>query len=134
MASYKKEENTKKQKILVVDDEAAVRRILTMRLAMAGYEVVSAADGEEALEMFASETPDLMVLDVMLPRLTGFEVLKWIRAHERLAKTPVLILTAKGQEPDRLTAQSLGVDEFITKPFSNQEVVACVERLTTSGA
>ena len=121
-------------KVVIVEDEPNIVESLTFILESAGNEVVSVMDGESALSLLETANADVVVLDVMLPRLTGFEVLKWIRAHERLAKTPVLILTAKGQEPDRLTAQSLGVDEFITKPFSNQEVVACVERLTTSGA
>ena len=128
MASYKKEENTKKHKILVVDDEAAVRRILTMRLSMAGYEVVSAADGEEALEMFASETPDLMVLDVMLPKLDGYGVCRTLR---KTSNIPIIMLSALGTIADRIAGLDIGADDYLAKPFSPKELearIACILR------
>ncbi len=134
MASYKKEESAKKHKILVVDDEAAVRRILTMRLSMAGYEVISAADGEEALEIFASETPDLMVLDVMLPKLDGYGVCRTLR---KTSNIPIIMLSALGTIADRIAGLDIGADDYLAKPFSPKELearIACILRRVAMGS
>lgn len=128
MATYRKEESSKKQKILVVDDEAAVRRILTMRLSMAGYEVVVAADGEEALERCEAEAPDLVVLDVMLPKLDGYGV---CRALRKDSTVPIIMLSALGTIADRIAGLDLGADDYIAKPFSPKELearIACILR------
>jgi two-component system, OmpR family, response regulator RpaB len=128
MATYRKEESSKKQKILVVDDEAAVRRILTMRLSMAGYEVVVASDGEEALDLCESEAPDLVVLDVMLPKLDGYGV---CRALRKDSTVPIIMLSALGTIADRIAGLDLGADDYIAKPFSPKELearIACILR------
>lgn len=109
------------EKILVVDDEAAVRRILQTRLRMVGYEVVTAADGEEAIEVFAAEHPDLIVLDVMMPRRDGYYTCQEIR---KTSDVPIIMLTALGDVADRISGLQLGADDYIVKPFSPKELEA----------
>lgn len=108
--------------ILVVEDDDAIRMGLTDALEMEGYTVLAAADGEIGLEMGLTEDPDLIVLDVMMPRMDGFEVLKRLRA-DRL-DTPVLMLTARGLERDRVEGLDLGADDYMVKPFSLSELLA----------
>ncbi|ERN42808.1 two component transcriptional regulator, winged-helix family [Rubidibacter lacunae KORDI 51-2] len=110
-----------KKKILVVDDEVAVRRILKTRLTMVGYEVVTAADGEEALEVFASEQPDLIVLDVMMPRRDGYFTCQELR---KSSDVPIIMLTALGDVADRISGLQLGADDYLVKPFSPKELEA----------
>jgi len=115
-------------KILIADDEANIRRILETRLSMAGHDVSAAADGEEALELFRGLEPDLVVLDVMMPKLDGFAVLERIRAQ---SEVPVILLTALGDVADRITGLQLGADDYMVKPFSPKELEArirCVMR------
>lgn len=114
------------KKILVVDDEAAIRRILTTRLSMVGYQVVSAADGQEALKLFAVENPDLVVLDVMLPSLDGYGVCQKLR---EISDVPIIMLTALGDIADRVTGLRLGADDYIPKPFSPKELEARIEAI-----
>ena len=114
--------------ILIADDEANIRRILETRLSMAGHAVTAAADGEEALERFRGLEPDLVVLDVMMPKLDGFAVLERIRAQ---SEVPVILLTALGDVADRITGLQLGADDYMVKPFSPKELEArirCVMR------
>jgi DNA-binding response OmpR family regulator len=111
------------RRVLVVDDEPIVREVLSRYLARDGFSVDTAEDGEAALEAFATETPDLVLLDLMLPRLDGTEV--FTRIRER-SDTPIIMLTAKGQETDRIVGLEIGADDYITKPFSPREVVARV--------
>lgn len=125
-------ENLDHEKILVVDDEASIRRILETRLKMVGYEVATAADGEEALELFSKFNPDLMILDVMMPKLDGYGVTREIR---RTSDTPIIILTALGDVSERITGLELGADDYVIKPFSPKELEARVKavlRRTTS--
>lgn len=110
-----------KEKILVVDDEASIRRILETRLSMIGYDVVTAADGEEALETFRSEIPDLVVLDVMMPKLDGYGVCQELRKE---SDVPIIMLTALGDVADRITGLELGADDYVVKPFSPKELEA----------
>jgi two-component system, OmpR family, response regulator RpaB len=128
---------TKKSKILVVDDEISIRRILVTRLSMAGYEVVAAADGLEALDIFSQEVPDLVVLDVMLPKLDGYGVCHKLRQKSNI---PIIMLTALGDVSDRLMGLEIGADDYVSKPFSPKELEAriCallrrVEKPDTSG-
>ncbi len=121
MANYTRDENRVKEKILVVDDEAAVRRILTTRLSMAGYRVVVAADGEEALEVYRAESPDLIVLDVMLPKLDGYGVCRELRKESAV---PIIMLSALGTIADRITGLDIGADDYLAKPFSPKELEA----------
>ena len=104
-----------KETILVVDDEASIRRILETRLSMIGYDVVTAADGEEALETFRETCPDLVVLDVMMPKLDGYGVCQELRKE---SDVPIIMLTALGDVADRITGLELGADDYVVKPFS----------------
>ena len=110
-----------KEKILVVDDEASIRRILETRLSMIGYDVVTAADGEEALDTFRNAEPDLVVLDVMMPKLDGYGVCQELRKE---SDVPIIMLTALGDVADRITGLELGADDYVVKPFSPKELEA----------
>ena len=113
-----------KQRILVVDDEASIRRILETRLKMAGYSVVTAEDGEEAVELFNKVNPDLVILDVMMPKMDGYGVTREIR---RVSDVPIIILTALGDVSERITGLELGADDYVIKPFSPKELEARVK-------
>ena len=112
--------------ILLVDDEDAVRRVLTFPLERDGYTVLQAGDGEEALELFARETVDLVILDLMLPKLDGLEVCKRLRATSAV---PIIMLTARDDELDKVIGLELGADDYITKPFSIREFRSRVRAL-----
>lgn len=114
------------EKVLVVDDEPQVREVLRRYLARDGYEVVTAADGEDAIRTCERETPNLVVLDLMLPRRDGLSVYQRLKGQGDL---PVVMLTARGDEPDRLLGLGLGADDYIVKPFSPREVVARVRNV-----
>lgn len=117
-------------RILVADDEPHIRRILCTLLRNASFEVDEAVDGGEALERVASEVPyDFFLLDLMMPVATGLEVLKTIRDHEMRWSTPVIILTAKGQDTDRQDAIEAGADDFLTKPFSPKKLLARIREI-----
>jgi DNA-binding response OmpR family regulator len=111
-------------KILVVEDEAGLRQGLEINLRMENYETVLAADGEEAIRIFHAESPDIVLLDLMLPKKSGFEVLDHIR---KFSKIPVLLLTARGQETDKVRGLRGGADDYITKPFGLQELFARID-------
>ena len=112
--------------ILVVDDEPAVRRVLLMRLQLAGYNVVSTEDGEEALEKFHSESPDLVVLDVMLPKMDGFAVCRRLRAESCV---PIIFLSALESISERVAGLDLGADDYLPKPFSPKELEARISTI-----
>ncbi len=112
--------------ILLVDDEDAVRKVLAFPLERDGYEVIQAADGEEALTQFAAQPVDLVVLDIMLPRLDGLEVCKRLRATSTV---PIIMLTARDDELDKVIGLELGADDYITKPFSIREFRSRVRAL-----
>lgn len=114
-----------KATILVVDDEAAVRRVLVMRLQLAGYTVLCAEDGEQALELFHWNSPDLVVLDVMLPKLDGFAVCRRLRAESCV---PIIFLSAVDAISEKVAGLDLGADDYLPKPFSPKELEA---RITT---
>lgn len=117
------------KKVLIAEDEPHIVESLTFLLSREGFDVSSAGDGETAFLCLEENPPDLMILDVMLPRMNGFEVLRRVRADPRLRALPVIMLTAKGQHQDRQRADEIGADAFITKPFSNREVVDRVRAL-----
>jgi DNA-binding response OmpR family regulator len=123
------------QRVLVVDDEPMVREVLERYLTREGFEVTTAADGEEALARFGEAEPDLVLLDLMLPLIDGDEVFRRLRQH---APTPVIMLTARGEETDRVVGLDRGADDYIAKPFSPREVVsrvrAVLRRTASSGA
>ncbi|MBD2436036.1 response regulator transcription factor RpaB [Nostoc sp. FACHB-110] len=117
---------TNKEKILVVDDEPSIRQILKTRLSMIGYDVISASNGEEALEAFRAYDPDLIVLDVMLPRLDGYEVCQELRKE---SDVPIIMLTALGDICDRITGLEIGADDYVVKPFSPKELESRIARV-----
>jgi len=114
----------KNQKILVVDDEERMARFIRLNLEHDGFQVIEAYRGQQALEKLRTALPDLILLDVMMPDLDGFEVLKMIR---EVSKIPVIMLTAKGEEDDKVKGLELGADDYITKPFSSRELVSRVK-------
>ncbi|MGO0059731.1 winged helix-turn-helix domain-containing protein [Brevibacillus fluminis] len=114
-------------KILVVDDELSIAKLLQFNLEKAGFEVVSAYDGKQALEMVSQEKPDFIILDLMLPKIDGMDVCKTLR-QDRI-NTPILMLTAKDDELDKILGLELGADDYLTKPFSPREVVARVKAI-----
>ncbi len=116
-------------RVLIAEDEPHIVESLSFVLRRDGYEVSAALDGEAAMHSLRSNPPDMMILDVMLPKLNGFEVLKRVKSDPVLKSIPVIILTAKGQAQDRRMAEEIGVDGFMTKPFSNSDIVAQVRRL-----
>ncbi len=114
-------------KILVVDDEPNIREIVGQYLRRDGYTVVSAVDGEEALWLYQRERPDLVVLDLMLPRLSGLEVYRrLLRSEVAKRRIPLIMLTARGEEEDRIVGLGLGADDYVVKPFSPRELAARV--------
>jgi len=114
-------------KILLAEDEPQIGDMVVFKLTNSGHQVVRAQDGEEALRHAAAEHPDLIVLDVMMPVLDGFEVLRRLKADPALVDVPVIMLTAKGQERDVLTGLSTGATDYIVKPFSLKELSARIE-------
>ena len=121
------------KKILAVDDERHIVRLVEVNLQRAGYEVVTAYDGKEALEKVKSENPDLVVLDVMMPYMDGFEVLQNLKKNPATRDIPVIMLTAKAQDADVFRGWQSGVDCYLTKPFNPRELTAFVKRILESG-
>ncbi|KFL25955.1 chemotaxis protein CheY [Devosia sp. 17-2-E-8] len=115
--------------VLIAEDEPSILESLDFILRRAGWSIQSVTDGEAALSAVRRLQPRIVVLDVMLPKRSGFEVLKQIRSDSVTRELPVLVLTAKGQAQDRRTAEELGADSFITKPYANVDVVNEVRRL-----
>jgi two-component system OmpR family response regulator len=115
--------------VLIAEDEPSILRSLDFILRRAGWSIEAVTDGDAALSAVRRSMPRVLVLDVMLPKRSGFDVLKQIRADDTLRQLPVLILTAKGQAQDRRTAEELGADRFVTKPYANAEVVGAVREL-----
>lgn len=114
-----------KQKVLIVDDEQSIRTLLDYNLKQAGYETIMAIDGEEAVEKTEQEKPDLILLDLMIPKMDGIEVCKLLR--KRHINIPIIMLTAKSEELDKVLGLEIGADDYMTKPFSPREVMARVK-------
>jgi two-component system alkaline phosphatase synthesis response regulator PhoP len=112
-----------KGKILVVDDEIYIVHILDFSLGMEGYEVVTALDGEQAIEQARNEKPDLIVLDIMMPKLDGYETCKILKSEKDTRDIPVILLSAKGRNVDQKIGFEVGADDYITKPFSPRKLV-----------
>ena len=112
-----------KGRILVVDDEIYIVHILDFSLGMEGYEVLTALDGEQALEKARAEKPDLIVLDIMMPKLDGYETCKRLKADPEVKDVPVILLSAKGRNVDQKVGFEVGADDYITKPFSPRKLV-----------
>jgi DNA-binding response OmpR family regulator len=118
------------KKILVVDDEPDVASLLTLMLKSQGYAVINAADGQEALEKARGESPDLILLDVMLPKMDGYKVARMLKFDENYSHIPIIMLTAKIQERDKATGLEMGANDYLTKPFDTAVLLARIkERL-----
>lgn len=118
-----------RRKILLIEDEPHIVEALRFLLGREGLSVSAHTDGADAAEVAAREVPDLVILDAMLPGKSGFDILREIRAQAHLAALPVMMLTAKGQARDREAAEAAGASLFMTKPFSNNEIIENVHRL-----
>lgn len=115
--------------VLVADDDEDIRALVTFRLERAGYRVVAAENGERALSVALESSPALAVLDVMMPRLDGYELTRQLREHEATQSMPVILLTARAQEADVARGFDVGADDYIRKPFSPQELRARVQAI-----
>jgi DNA-binding response OmpR family regulator len=113
--------------VLVADDDDDIRDLVAFRLDRAGYEVLRAGDGQEALDLAKQHRPDLAVLDVMMPKLTGYDVTRELRADAATSRIPVILLTARVQEADVARGFEAGADDYVKKPFSPQELKARVQ-------
>ena len=113
--------------VLVADDDDDIRDLVAFRLDRAGYEVLRAGDGQQALDLAKEHVPDLAVLDVMMPKLTGYDVTRELRAHPPTSRIPVILLTARVQEADVARGFEAGADDYVKKPFSPQELKARVQ-------
>jgi len=118
-----------RREILIVEDEADIRKLVRYNLEQEGFVPLEAADGEQALALLRKQRPHLLILDLMLPGMNGLEVCRVLRADERLAKLPVLMLTARATEVDKVLGLEIGADDYVTKPFSPRELVARVKAL-----
>ena len=116
-----------KEKILIVDDEKDIVKMLDYNLKKEGYRTISCYNAEDALDLVASQHPDLIILDLMLPGMDGLEVCKTLKKEEKSARIPIIMLTAKTQEADKIVGLELGADDYITKPFSPRELVARIK-------
>lgn len=120
---------TLRSRILVIEDDKDIVELVRYNLEKEGYQVTASSDGATGLAQLRKSPPDLLILDLMLPKLSGLEICKEIRRDERLGRLPVLILTARGEEADRVVGLELGADDYVTKPFSPRELVARVKAL-----
>jgi signal transduction histidine kinase len=120
-----------KKKILIADDNPDNVELLRKRLNSQGFETVAAFDGEEALQAVLKESPDLLILDIMMPKIDGYEVLRTLKKHDEYRDLPVILLTAKKEIPSKIKGLDIGADDYITKPFNPQELLARVRSLLT---
>ena len=117
------------QKILIVEDEPDIRKLVQYNLTQERFSVLEAEDGEQALKLLQREKPNLVILDLMLPGLSGMELCKLLRQRSETAKLPILMLTAKAGEADRIVGLEMGADDYLAKPFSPREMVARVRAI-----
>jgi CheY-like chemotaxis protein len=117
------------KRILVCDDDPIILRLLQVNLELEGYEVLVAHHGEEALEVASSELPDLILLDIMMPRMDGYQTLERLKGQESTRAIPVVFVSAKAQQADIELGKSYGVDDYLTKPFDPGDLLDVVERL-----
>ncbi len=118
-----------KKRILVVDDEPELVELIETRLKAAGYETLVAHDGQEALDKARQEKPDLIVLDLMLPKIDGYKVCRMLKFDEKYKKIPIIMLTARAQQSDEKLGLEIGADGFITKPFQHEIILAKIKSL-----
>lgn len=125
---------SKKHKILLVDDEPSIVKMVAKRLEVAGFEVVVAMDGEEALESARAQSPDVIILDLMLPKLNGYEVCAALKRDPQYQKIPIIMFSARVQEKDEKAGLECGADAYLRKPFQSQELVERIHLLTSRAA
>lgn len=118
-----------KKKILIVEDEEQMVEMLKIRLEANGYEVLSAADGKQGLEKAQREAPDLMILDLMIPKMDGFKVCGLLKKDARYARIPIIMFTARAQDSDKRMGQEVGADAYLTKPFEPKVLLDKIEEL-----
>lgn len=118
-----------KKRLLIVDDEADLAEMIKFRMENNGYEVLLAHDGQAAFEMARKENPDLIILDLMLPRMDGYKVCGLLKKDSRYSHIPIIIFSAKGQDDDMKLGQELGADAYITKPFEPQVLLGKINEL-----
>ena len=122
-----------KETILIVEDEKDIVKMLDYNLKKEGYKILVAHDGEDALDMANTKLPDLILLDLMLPGVDGLEVCKELKSERKTASIPVIMLTAKSQESDKIVGLELGADDYVTKPFSPRELIARIKAVLRRG-
>jgi len=115
--------------VLIVDDEPGIIEMLTMRLEACDYQVISASDGQEGLDKARTEKPDLIILDLMLPKIDGYKVCRMLKFDERHKQIPIILFTARAQESDIKLGEEVGADAYITKPFEPDILLAKVDQL-----
>ncbi|MDA3850059.1 MAG: response regulator [Spirochaetaceae bacterium] len=118
-----------RETLLIIEDEADIRELIAFNLDLCGYEVLKSADGQEGLDLALGHKPDLILLDLMLPGMDGFEVCRQIRKHPEIAQCPIIMLTARSEDENMIKGLELGADDYITKPFSPQVLVARVKAI-----
>lgn len=117
------------KRILVVDDETQLVEMVTMRLEASGYEVISAADGQEGLDKARRDKPDLIILDLMLPKIDGYKVCRMLKFDEKYMSIPIIMFSARAQESDRQMGMQVGADDYVTKPFDPKVLLEKIETL-----
>jgi DNA-binding response OmpR family regulator len=117
------------QKILVAEDQADIRGLITFSLQYAGFQVIEASNGKEAVEKALQESPDLVLLDVRMPTMSGYEACRWLKAQEETCRIPIVFLSARGQEAEIKQGLELGAEEYILKPFAPDELYRRVESI-----
>jgi DNA-binding response OmpR family regulator len=122
------------KKILIVEDYPHIVEVLKIRLQAAGYDVIAAGDGQEGLNMARSERPDLIILDVMLPKMNGYKVCRFLKFDAKYKSIPIFLLTARGKPEDVETGKAIGADEYILKPYDPQELLALIRRYLAKAA
>jgi CheY-like chemotaxis protein len=120
----------RRKRVLICDDDPVILRLLQVNLEIEGYDVISAHHGEEAVQLALSERPDLVVLDIMMPRMDGYEACQQIKSHDVTRDIPIVFLSAKAQQADIDMGTSFGVTQYLTKPFDPTELLQVVGRLT----
>ena len=118
-----------KGKVLVVDDEISITQILEFSIGAEGYDVITAANGEEAIEKARREQPDLIILDIMMPRIDGYEACRILKANPLTKNIPVVLLTAKGRDIDKRLGYEVGATDYIVKPFSPSKLIGRIQKL-----
>ena len=121
------------KKILIVDDEKDLVEMLEVRIGALGYEVFKAYDGQEGLEKARETKPDLIILDIMMPKMNGYEVCRFLKFDEEFKNIPILMLTARGQDQDKKVGDDVGADAYMTKPFDGNELVTKIKEMLGDG-